>query len=72
LRLLPTPDLVIALRAPAETIRARKAELSLPEIRRQLGLLHDLPGPVTVVEADTAPDELANKVMSLIDRPGQK
>lgn len=45
--LVPRPDLVILLDAPAETVRARKDELPLQEIERQreayVGLMRSLP-----------------------------
>jgi thymidylate kinase len=52
-RLLPRPDLVIILRAPAQTLLSRKAELRLPEFERQLeGWATILPANVPRVVVD--------------------
>ncbi len=39
IRWIPRPDAVICLHAPAEAIHARKAELSVEEINRQINLM---------------------------------
>lgn len=68
LRFLPSPDAVVALRASAERIRSRKAELDTEEIRRQLDALADLPGPITILDADETPARLGQRVLALISR----
>ncbi len=41
-RLMPKPDLILNLHAPPEVIRARKPELTVEEIERELALCADL------------------------------
>ena len=44
-RLVPKPDLVLLLEAPAESIHQRKPELTVPQIREQLGGMHRILPP---------------------------
>jgi len=51
----PRPDLVVALRAPAEVLLSRKQELSAEEISRQNALLNRVPfGADQVLELDAS------------------
>jgi energy-coupling factor transporter ATP-binding protein EcfA2 len=66
-RLLPRPDLVIILTAPAHTLRSRKAELSSREIERQLqGWTTVLPGNVSRTFIDVTQSS-AGVVASAVD-----
>ncbi len=67
LRGLPRPSLVINLIAPAETIRARKADLSVSEIEDELTRWRMLPTRrLTTVDADRPPEAVAAEVLSLV------
>lgn len=54
-RLVPRPDLVLRLEAPAEVIRTRKSELGIEELERQTRAWREvLPGGIRVVSVDAA------------------
>lgn len=63
--LLPRPDLVVVLDAPADAICARKAELARDEIDRQLEIWRGR-GHVTV-DASGSAEETLNAVLRAID-----
>jgi thymidylate kinase len=60
-RLLPAPDATLILQAPPAVVRARKAELTVAELRRQsdawLRLSSDIPG-AAIVDAARSPEEV--------------
>jgi RecA/RadA recombinase len=60
-RILPHPELLLILEAPAEVVRGRKAELPLDELRRQTNAWHDLLPPRqrrAFIDATKGPDEV--------------
>jgi len=69
-RVVPKPDLVILLDAPAETVHERKAELTVEEIARQRRayrvLVNGLSGIGRIVDATGARDETAARAVDLI------
>jgi len=68
-KLAPQPDLYILLDAPAETVRRRKQEISLPEAQRQriayLKLFKSLPNTL-VVAADCPVEDIAQHLATAI------
>lgn len=62
---LPTPDLVVNVAAPAETIRSRKDELDLPTIRSELQMWSQLPAPNTITVSNT--EKPCDVVTRLVD-----
>lgn len=67
-RLLPGPDLEVILGGPAELLAARKPELSIPELERQLAAWRTLrPSGPHVVHLD-ATQPIATLTQQLIDR----
>jgi thymidylate kinase len=67
-RLLPRPDLVINLTAPAEVIHERKEELSIEEIGAELELWKTVSTPRREdVDASRSPTEIAHHVLALIE-----
>jgi thymidylate kinase len=55
---LPRPDVVFNLAASSETVRARKAELTLDEIERELRGWAQIPGPVVTIDASQSPEAM--------------
>jgi thymidylate kinase len=73
LRLLPRPDLVVCLVAPAALIRARKGELTIPEIERDLEGWRSVPAPRLIeVDATQTPDEIAAVISRALTRPARR
>jgi thymidylate kinase len=63
-RLLPRPDLVVNLRAPAGVIRGRKDELTLAEIEAELAAWATLPeARLRTVDATATPDAVATAIL---------
>lgn len=58
IRLLPTPDIVVNLAAPAETIRSRKTELEYDEIISELAAWQLIPAPLLTLDATWEPERL--------------
>jgi thymidylate kinase len=70
-RLLPRPDLVIVLRASAQTLLSRKAELSTAEFERQLNDWSTvLPDNVTTafIDAEQSPAEVVGSAVESVRR----
>jgi len=69
LPLIPKPDVVIYLDAPPEVILARKQELPLDEIKRQIeayrSLVQDLPNAHTV-DATRPVEEIVNDIVKIV------
>ena len=69
---VPKPDLVILLDAPAETVHDRKAELTVEEIARQRRayrlLVQGLSGIGRIVDATGAPEETAARALEVVIR----
>lgn len=64
LRLLPPPALVVNLAAPPHVVRARKQELTLEQIARELRDWRELPATRLVTfDATATPAEIARRVM---------
>jgi energy-coupling factor transporter ATP-binding protein EcfA2 len=64
LRLLPPPALVVNLAAPPHIVRARKQELTLEQIARELRDWRELPATRLVTfDATATPAEIARRVM---------
>jgi len=64
LRLLPPPALVVNLAAPPHIVRARKQELTLEQIARELRDWRELPTTRLVTfDATATPAEIARRVM---------
>jgi len=62
LALVPKPEVVIYLDAPAEVLRKRKPELPIAELERQIGEFRELVDGLPYayrVDADRSPDEVA-------------
>ena len=67
IRALPRPDLVINLTAPPEVVRARKQELTLDQIRKELSEWLTLPDPtLRTFEALESPDTIAKRVLQTL------
>ena len=67
-RMLPKPDLIIVLRDDPERVHARKPELGVAEVHRQLEAWHALveAGEVRVVDVCGSPEVVAGRVQELI------
>ncbi len=68
----PRPDLVVIVDAPAETIQARKQEVSLEETKRQLGAYKELGKsfpPSLLIENTNTPSMAAGVVITEISKP---
>lgn len=64
LRLLPAPALVVNLAAPPHVVRARKQELSLDQIARELCEWRRIPTTrLITIDATATPDEIARRVL---------
>lgn len=77
--LMPRPSLVLVLEAPVEVITARKAQLSVPELGRQMRAWREiLPPKQRRVYLDTsAPiqdvvQRISHAVADLVDAPGDR
>lgn len=69
LRAFPRPDLVVNLAAPPETIRRRKQELSLEQIRFELDRWPELPAPrLRTFDASRPPDAIAGEIEEALRR----
>lgn len=72
-RFVPRPDLHVVLDGPAEVFRARKTELPIEEIERQLRLwrrvLPDAPG-VLRLDATHPVGDLVDEIVAALDAPG--
>lgn len=65
--LLPRPHLIVNLSAPAPVIRARKQELSLSQIERELIAWSSLPLPnVLTLDATSAPPAVAAAILAAL------
>jgi thymidylate kinase len=68
LRALPRPDLVVNLSAPASVIRARKQELTLPQIETELNGWSQLPiRRIRTFDAAAPPDVIALQVLEALE-----
>jgi thymidylate kinase len=65
-RVVPSPDLVILLNAPAEVLWTRKQEVPFAEVKRQtaayLKLAHDLPSAIVVNASQPIPDVIRDVI----------
>jgi len=59
--LLPRPDVVFNLATSSETVRARKAELTLDEIERELRGWAQIPGRVVTIDASRSPEAMVSE-----------
>lgn len=62
-RSLPAPSLILVLVGPAESVHARKPELSVAEIERQQDMLHRLAATdqrMRIIDAGQSPDMVAD------------
>jgi thymidylate kinase len=67
MRLLPHPDLVVNLTAPPDVIRARKEELSIAEIERELPAWRSLrTGNFRTLDATRPPCEIAGEILAIL------
>ena len=66
LRLMPRPDLVMVLDAPAEVIRERKAQLSVAEIEAERRQWARIPGRTLNLDATRPTEELAEETLNHI------
>ena len=66
LRLMPQPDLVVILDAPAEVIRGRKAELSVAEIEDEKLQWAQIGGRTLTLDATRPAEELATETLNHI------
>ncbi|HUG83510.1 MAG TPA: hypothetical protein VMM13_03050, partial [Euzebya sp.] len=70
-RLLPDPDLVVVLAADAEALLARRAELTVEEITRQVGVWRrwaDGRSNVVVLDATLPPSDAIDLVRRELER----
>lgn len=73
IRLLPRPDLVVNLSAPASVIRQRKQELPLAEIERELRDWAALPvAGLMTVDATRPPADIAEEILRALDARGRR
>lgn len=61
--LMPKPDLIVNLAAPAEIVHNRKPELSVPDIRREMEAWSRLSGNVVTLDATAAPDRIVEQIL---------
>ena len=66
LRLMPQPDLVLVLDAPAEVIRERKAELAVTEIEAERRQWARIRGRTLTLDATRPAEELADQMLNQI------
>lgn len=68
-RILPRPTLLVVLEAPADVIRARKAELARPELERQAQAWRRIAsaGPSVVLDARRPIPELVDAVLEAVE-----
>ena len=73
-RLLPRPDLVVNLAAPAPIVRQRKQELTLEQIERELAAWSALPvKTLRTFDATLSPDEVATAILATLGAlPGDR
>jgi hypothetical protein len=70
IRLLPRPDLTVNLTAPPDVIRARKQELTLPQIEQELAAWSSLRVPnLRTLDATRPPHEIAAEILSALGCP---
>lgn len=70
LRLLPRPDLVVNLAAPAELIHARKQELTVSQIERELHAWSSLPvGGLLTLDATAGPSHIVQQIVDALALP---
>ena len=63
-RLLPRPHVIVNLAAPPDVIRARKQELTLPQIEHELMAWSLLPLPnVQTVDGTRSPQVIAGEIL---------
>ena len=68
-RLLPRPDLIVNLAAPAPVIRERKQELTLTQIERELIAWAELPLPnVQTLDATRTPQAIVQEIVQALHR----
>jgi thymidylate kinase len=68
MRVLPRPDLIVNLSAPPEVIRARKQELTVPQIEAELNRWASLPTRrIWTLDAAAAPEVIARQVLEILD-----
>lgn len=69
-RLLPKPDRIIVLHAPAETILARKKEVSKPELERQLeayqAIAKETGNRAVLVDCGRSADEVSDEILGYV------
>jgi thymidylate kinase len=66
--LLPRPEVVFFLKAPPETIRQRKQELTIPQIQRLLKKYKNLTSEfnnVCIMDASMSPDKISKEIVSI-------
>lgn len=66
--LMPKPDVVFNLAAPATVILGRKAELTRAEVEFELEVLQQLPAPVVTLDATREPATLVADALEIIGR----
>jgi thymidylate kinase len=67
--LMPRPDLVVMLDAPAETLQARKQEVPFAETARQLALYREFVGGLSnghIIDADRSREHVAVQAASVV------
>jgi hypothetical protein len=68
---LPQPDLVVNLAAPAPLIRTRKAELPLPRIEHELAAWSALPVEMLrTFDATRSPAAIAGEILEALEPQG--
>lgn len=70
-RIVPRPDALIYLQNDPETIHARKAERSVPEIARQVKICEELVTllpPAYIIETSKRPEEIIEEIKGIIIR----
>ncbi len=71
LNLVPEPDLIALLEAPAQAIHQRKPELTMAEIREEAGLWASIDQAMLHLDATLDPDTLAKVVLAHLRPPTQ-
>jgi hypothetical protein len=70
-QLLPQPDLVVSLTAPAQVIRTRKDELSLSQIEQELAAWSALPvRMLRTLDATRTPAAIAGEILEALEPRG--
>jgi thymidylate kinase len=70
IRIMPQPNLTVALTAPAELIHARKPELSLAEIEEEIGTLRKELPDAFVIDATDDPISIARQLVEQVELGG--